>query len=124
MKLLNGRLNGENLPSTLPDSVAKEVISVSNSIQSKTSPTSPTPTNFGNSTSNFSNGINNNSVWTLTNEEKMKYYEIFKQYDSFNSGYLTSNLFLYGIIIFFYCFSNFIYFFELFYLYFIILKFY
>lgn len=89
MKLLNGRLNGETLPNTLPDSVAKEVISVSNAMQSKVSPTSPTPTNFGNSTSNFSTGSSSNSVWTLTNEEKMKYYDIFKQYDTFNTGSLT-----------------------------------
>jgi len=92
MKLLNGRMSGETLPNTLPDSIAKEVISASNSMQkmqtmqtmqNMRSPTSPASTFFGNSntssTSNFSTtSSSSNSVWTLSNEEKMKYYDIFK----------------------------------------------
>jgi len=93
MKLLNGRMNGENLPNTLPDSVAKEVISVSNSMQSgmNLSPTSPATSFFGSNSTSSNFSSNNNSIWTLTNDEKMKYYEIFKQYDTFNTGYLSGN---------------------------------
>jgi len=99
-------MSGETLPNTLPDSIAKEVISASNSMQkmqtmqtmqNMRSPTSPASTFFGNSntssTSNFSTtSSSSNSVWTLSNEEKMKYYDIFKQYDTFNSGFLTGNI--------------------------------
>jgi len=106
--LLNGRLNGENLPNVLPDSVAQEVISVSNSIQSSMSPVSPATNFFGNNSSNntFNVSSNSGSIWTLSNEEKMKYYDIFKQYDTFNTGHLSGNCFILFYFIKYYIAKN------------------